>query len=117
MIETVNIDDIRIRLFDENQVINPYKIENTPHYKLLCGNRKEYDVYYDRMHNFGRAKNHYMNADEYLEFFPTLAIKNFPLIKFVIRTGVSFFKLMFKIVRDLLLIFLLTIFFFNSVSS
>ena len=71
MIETVNIDDIRIRLFDEDQVINPYKIENTPHYKLLCGDRKDYDIYYDRMHRFGRAKNHYMNADEYLEFFPT----------------------------------------------
>jgi hypothetical protein len=71
VIETVNIDDIRIRLFDNEQIINPYKIENTPHYKLLCGDRQDYDVYYERMHKFGRAKNHYMNADQYLDFFPT----------------------------------------------
>tara|TARA_R100001377_G_C3192413_1_gene111145 strand:- start:241 stop:1239 length:999 start_codon:yes stop_codon:yes gene_type:complete len=81
MIETVNIDDIMIRLFDEDQVINPFKIENTPHYKLLCGDRTEYDIYYDRMHRFGRAKNHYMNADQYIEFFPTFKYLQPPFSK------------------------------------
>ena len=69
MIENIKIDDIKIRLFDENQIINPYKIENTPHYKLLCGDRKPYDEYYNRMHSFGRAKPTYMNSEQYLEFF------------------------------------------------
>ena len=69
MIQKIKLDDIRIRLFDKNQIINPHKIENTPHYKLLCGDRKPYDKYYNRMHSFGRAKFNYMNSDQYLEFF------------------------------------------------
>ena len=69
MIQNIKIDDIKIRLFDENQIINPHKIENTPHYKLLCGDKILYDKYYDRMHSFGRAKPTYMNSEQYLEFF------------------------------------------------
>ena len=69
MIQKIKLDDIRIRLFDENQTIIPYKIENTPHYKLLNGDRKPYDVYYKRMVDFGRAKSNYMNSEQYLDFF------------------------------------------------
>ena len=69
MIQKIKLDDIRIRLFDKNQIINPHKIENTPHYKLLCGDRKPYDKYYNRMYDFGRAKSNYMNSEQYIEFF------------------------------------------------
>ena len=37
MIKTVNINNIKIRLFNENKIIIPYKIENTPHFKALNG--------------------------------------------------------------------------------
>jgi hypothetical protein len=68
MILTVNIDNIKIRLFNEDQIIIPHKIENTPHYKLLCGEHEPYNNYYDRMHTFKKAKRNYMNDAEYLEF-------------------------------------------------
>lgn len=70
MIQEIEIDNIQIRLFDENQVIVPHKIENTPHFKALKGESSYYDLYYDRMHNFGRAKNNYMTTIQFLEFYP-----------------------------------------------
>ena len=69
MIQEVRLDDIRIRLFNKDQIVVPHKIENTPHYKLLDGNRKSYDKYYQRMVDFGRAKSNYMNSEQYLDFF------------------------------------------------
>ena len=70
MIQTVDINNIKIRLFDKDQIIIPYKIENTPHFKALNGETTPYDEYYNRMHNFGRAKNNYMNTDQFIKFYP-----------------------------------------------
>ena len=42
MIDTISLDKIYVRLFDDNGVVNPYKMENTPHYKLLTENSNEY---------------------------------------------------------------------------
>ena len=52
MIQKVRLDDIRIRLFDENQTVIPHKIENTPHYKLLSGDRKPYDYLINSINKF-----------------------------------------------------------------
>jgi len=45
MIKIININDIVLRLFNENGVVYPCHIENSPHYKLLCGEREPYDEY------------------------------------------------------------------------
>ena len=69
MIKEIEIDKVKLRLFDDAGVIHPYLIENSPHYKLLCGDKDSYQKYYDRMKMLGRAKNNYMNSDEYLNFY------------------------------------------------
>ena len=78
MIKTLKINNIKIRLFNENKIIIPYKIENTPHFKALNGDFKPYDEYYTRMHNFGRAKNHYMNTKQFIDFYPKFQYLNPP---------------------------------------
>tara|TARA_B100000315_G_scaffold65473_1_gene59432 strand:- start:3086 stop:4096 length:1011 start_codon:yes stop_codon:yes gene_type:complete len=71
MIKTINIDDIVLRLFNENGVVYPCHIENSPHYKLLCGEREPYDEYVKLMGELGRAKSGYMSTSDYLEFYLT----------------------------------------------
>jgi hypothetical protein len=68
MIDTISLDKIYIRLFDDNGIVNPYKMENTPHYKLLTENSNEYAEYYDRVQMLGRAKAGYMSDVEYQNF-------------------------------------------------
>lgn len=81
MIQTVNIDLIKIRLFNENKVIVPYKIENTPHFKALNGDTSYYNEYYNRMHSFGRAKNHYMNTNQFTTFYSNFRYLSIPYEK------------------------------------
>ena len=78
MIRKVKIDDIRIRLFNKDKIVVPYKIENTPHYKLLSGQRKPYDKYYNRMVEFRKAKSNYMDSNQYLAFFDEFKYLNPP---------------------------------------
>ena len=64
MIKEIEIDKIYLRLFDEEGVNNPTKIENSPVYNAICGNSKPYDEYYERMVKLGRAKSNYMNTED-----------------------------------------------------
>ena len=62
MIKIININDIVLRLFNENGVVYPCHIENSPHYKLLCGEREPYDEYVKLMVELDKAKNGYMST-------------------------------------------------------
>ena len=68
MIKEIEIDKIYLRLFDEEGVNNPTKIENSPVYNAICGKSKPYDEYYERMVKLGRAKSNYMNTEDFLKF-------------------------------------------------
>tara|TARA_B110000438_G_C15691501_1_gene596971 strand:- start:481 stop:708 length:228 start_codon:yes stop_codon:yes gene_type:complete len=64
----IEIDEIYFRLFDDEGIIHPTKIENSPVYNAVCGNIEPYVEYHKRMVKLGRAKAGYMNAEEFLEF-------------------------------------------------
>jgi|TARA_Y100000310_G_scaffold231004_1_gene233533 hypothetical protein len=68
MIEEINIDKIYFRLFDDNGFDHPTKIENSPVYNVLCGNKDFYNEYYKRMVKLGRAKAGYMDTEDFLKF-------------------------------------------------
>ena len=68
MIKEIEIDEIYFRLFDDEGIIHPTKIENSPVYNAVCGNIEPYVEYHKRMVKLGRAKAGYMNAEEFLKF-------------------------------------------------
>ena len=71
MIKIIDIKDVALRLFNNDGVVYPCHIENSPHYKLLCGEREPYDEYVKLMGELGRAKSGYMSTSDYLEFYLT----------------------------------------------
>ncbi len=68
MIKEIDIDKIYFRLFDEDGMINPTKIEKSPVYNAICGNPQSYTEYHARMVRLGRAKAGYMTTEDFLEF-------------------------------------------------
>ena len=68
MIKEIEIDKIYFRLFDENGVDHPTKIENSPVYNAICGNTEPYKKYHELMVRLGRAKAGYMNTEDFLDF-------------------------------------------------
>ena len=68
MVKEIEIDKIYFRMFDENGVINPTKIEESPVYNAICGNSQPYTEYHARMVRLGRAKSGYMTTEDFLEF-------------------------------------------------
>jgi len=71
MVKEIDINKIYFRLFDENGVIHPTRIENSPVYKVVCGNEEPYTEYYKRMVKLGKAKSWYMDTEKFLEFEKT----------------------------------------------
>ena len=68
MIKEIEIDKIYFRLFDENGVDHPTKIENSPVYNAICGNTEPYKKYHELIVRLGRAKAGYMNTEDFLDF-------------------------------------------------
>ena len=68
MIKEIDISKIYFRLFDDDGVDNPTKIENSPVYNAICGDSKPYDEYHQRMVRLGRAKAGYMTTEDFLKF-------------------------------------------------
>ena len=72
MIEKVKLDDICLRLFEDDGVVYPYKIENSAYYRFLKSDDDDiYNEYWNRMKRLGRAKTDFMSSSDYKSFCNT----------------------------------------------
>lgn len=57
-VEEVSIDDIRMKILNENGVIHSSKIEDSPHYSFVCGDTAKYENYWERFCGDILKENH-----------------------------------------------------------
>ena len=60
--ENVKLDDILLRILDNNGNNRICKIEDSPHYKFLCGDTKEYEDYWEQYSGTILKEDHTPNS-------------------------------------------------------
>ena len=62
LVKNVKLDSIQLRILDNNGDIRICKIEDSPHYKFLCGDTQEYEEYWERFSGIYLKEDHSPNS-------------------------------------------------------
>ena len=65
-VKNIKLDSIHLRILDNNGNIRLCKIEDSPHYKFLCGETNEYEEYWERFSGIYLKEDHSPNSFEKL---------------------------------------------------